>query len=933
MRIPSSSYRIQFNINFDFKKARDIMKYLASLCITDIYASPIFKAKKGSLHGYDVVDMNQLNPDLGTESDFEELMNNIKKAGMGWLQDIVPNHMAFDGENTMLMDVLENGPQSEYFDFFDIEWKHFYEGLSERLLAPFLGKHYSESLDAREIILNYDSDGFYISYYSLKMPLKIESYVRIITHRLPVLKRKLGEDHPDLIKFLGVLYSLKTLPVSKEERPARYSQIQFIKRILRELFNNNLTIQEFIKNNVAIFNGETGAGSDLSLLDSLLSEQLFRLSFWKVATEELNYRRFFNINGLISVRMEEERVFNATHALILNLIKAKKITGLRIDHIDGLYDPTGYLKKLRESTGDVYIMVEKILQHEEALPSLWAIQGTTGYDFLNYVNGVFCDDRNGSKFNKLYYTFTGSKTSYEAMLYEKRKMIIEKDMTGDVDNLAHLLKKISSKNRYGYDMSLYGLKKAIIEILAHFPVYRTYISHDVYTDRDRFYMNEAIEKAREMNLALLYELDFLESFLLLKFDEKLSGENKDEWIHFVMRFQQLTGPLMAKGFEDTTLYVYNRLLSLNDVGGSPDNFGVSSTEFHEFNLKRSRRQPHSINATSTHDTKRGEDVRARINVLSEIPDIWESNLKKWSRINRRKKKTIKGTTVPDKNDEYFLYQTMVGAMPLRKEEFDHFKIRLKDYIIKAVREAKVHTAWLKPDTDYEENFLAFIEKLFYPSDKNQFLEEFLKFQKMISFYGTFNSLSQTLLKITSPGIPDFYQGSEFWDLNLVDPDNRRPVDFSLRSWLLNEIKSREGDLSRLINELFSTREDGRIKLFLMYKLLSIRQKHRKLFEKGDYIPIEIDGKYKDSVISFARMHGPLWAITVAPRFLTGVVKENQYPLGTVVWGDTHLILPDNAPVVWREMITGSTLKSERRVLVGEALRQFPAAVLINKAKV
>jgi len=930
MRIPVATYRLQFNPEFDFKKAREVVSYLIELGITDIYASPVFKAKKGSPHGYDVVDMNQLNPDLGPKKDFDRLIADVKKADMGWIQDIVPNHMAFDGENQMLMDVLENGKNSEYYDFFDIEWNHFYESLSDRVLAPFLGRHYSESLEAKEIKLKYNINGFYINYYSLNLPLKIESYVSVITHRLPVLRTTLGEDHPDLIKFLGILYSLKTLPASQEERLGRYSQIQFIKRMFWELYTSNSTVQEFINENLEIFSGEKEAEEGMNLLDSLLSEQLYRLSFWKVATEELNYRRFFNINGLISLRMENEKAFNGTHAMVLNLVKDKKISGLRIDHIDGLYDPSGYLKTLREKTEDVYIVVEKILERDEDLPSLWAAQGTTGYDYLNYVNGIFLDEENGRIFNKLYYNFTGFKTSYDALLYEKKHLVIEKDMAGDVDNLAHLLKRISSKNRYGNDMTLFSLRKAIVEILAHFPVYRTYVRNDYYSESDRRYIIEAVGKARDMNPALVYELSFIELFLLLESSD-LSEEERNEWIHFVMRFQQLTGPLMAKGFEDTTLYVYNRLLSLNDVGGSPDKFGISLTEFHDFNVRRSRRQPHSMNATATHDTKRGEDIRARLNVLSEIPELWESNIKKWSRHNRKKKKSLKGVTIPERNDEYFLYQTLIGALPFKMDEMDNFKVRLKDYIIKAVREAKVHTAWLKPDTDYEENYIKFIDKILTPSDKNLFLDDFLKFQKTVSHYGIFNSLAQTLVKITSPGIPDFYQGTEFWDLNLVDPDNRRPVDFELRMWLLKEIKAAgNGNFENLIQNLFSTSEDGRIKLFLIYRALEVRNRYRNLYEKGTYIPLQTDGKYKDNIIAYASEYKPDYSVTIAPRFLTRVVDEHRYPFGKDVWHDTAVMLPEDSPDRWAEMIAGSEVRGNKSVLVGEVFQRFPGALLISK---
>jgi (1->4)-alpha-D-glucan 1-alpha-D-glucosylmutase len=931
MRIPTATYRLQFSPDFGFKQAQDIISYLNEIGISDIYASPIFKAREGSHHGYDVVDMNQLNPDLGSANDFERLVRRIKKDGMGWIQDFVPNHMAFDGENKMLMDVLENGQHSEYFDFFDIEWDHLYESLSERLLAPFLGRHYSESLDAREINLQYDNNGFFITYYSLKLPLKIESYVRVLTHRLNGLRKQLGDDHPDMIKFLGILYSLKNLPESKDERLERYSQIQFIKRMFWELYSKNETIKEFINGSVDAFNGGNDSENDLNLLDNLLSEQLFRLSFWKVATEELNYRRFFNINGLISLRMEDERVFDATHVFILNLIKSRKIHGLRIDHIDGLYDPTGYLRRLREKTGEIYIAVEKILAPDEELPSLWAVQGTTGYDFLNYVNGIFCDDRNGRKFNKLYYNFTGFKTSYETILYEKKKLIIEKDMAGDVNNLAQLLKKISSKDRYGVDITLYGVKRAMHEILALFPVYRTYQTYDNYSESDHHFITETIKMARDLNPGLLHELNFIERFLLLEFSDYHTEEDKKEWVHFVMRFQQLTGPLMAKGFEDTTLYVYNRLISLNDVGGSPDKFGFSLGEFHAFNQNRTLRQPHSMNATSTHDTKRGEDIRARINVLSEMPDLWEANLKKWSRLNRKKKKMIRGVAIPDKNDEYFLYQTLAGGLPFKEEEYDDFKGRLKEYIIKAVREAKVYTAWLKPDTDYEDNYLDFIDRILEPSDENHFWREFLQFQEMVSFYGIFNSLSQTLIKITSPGFPDFYQGSEFWDLNLVDPDNRRPVDFSLRAWLFREMKSREGrKKSKIISELLSTRKDGRIKLFLIYKALAARQKQRNLFEKGNYVPVKTTGTNRDSIIAFAWEQKPLWAVIVAPRFLTGIIQENKDPMGNGVWSDTRIVLPEETPSLWNEEITGTEIKGGQTLLVGDILKYFPCALLTIK---
>ncbi|MER3447166.1 MAG: malto-oligosyltrehalose synthase [Candidatus Dadabacteria bacterium] len=928
MNIPIATYRLQFNYSFGFKEACEIIGYLSQLGISSIYASPIFKARKGSLHGYDVVDPNKLNPELGTVEDFDELIRGLKEHGMGWIQDIVPNHMSYSGENEILMDILENGKASSYLRFFDIEWNHPYENMNGRLLSPFLGRLYGESLEDGEIQLKYDENGFNVNYYDLRFPIKIESYLNIITYRLNTLEERLGEDHADFIKLLGILYSLKNLPASGEGVVERYNQIRFIKRMLWELYTRNREIKEFIDENKEIFNGERGNPDSFSLIDGLLSEQNFRLSFWKVAAEEINYRRFFNINELISLKVEDEDVFNHTHSLIFKLVGEGKFTGLRIDHIDGLNDPTVYLRRLRDKIGDTYTVVEKILDLKESLPSFWPIQGTTGYEFLNYVNGIFCDMRNEREFNEIYLDFTGLTISYDDLVAEKKRLIIGKHMAGDIDNLAHMMKRISGRHRHGSDITLYGLRRALVEVMALFPVYRTYINQDVLSEDDKLYIKEAVKRAMRTNPGLLNELDFIEQFLLVKFGEYISEDEKKECIDFIMRFQQYTGPLMAKGFEDTTLYVYNRLLSLNDVGGNPNKFGISLEEFHNFSRNRAELWPYSMNTTSTHDTKRGEDIRARINVLSEIPEEWEANIEKWTKINEKKKKVINGKDVPDKNDEYFLYQTLIGALPFYEEEYSTFVERIKNYIIKAVREAKVHTAWIKPDTDYEEAFISFIDEILKPSEKNQFLKEFLPFQKRVAFYGIFNSLSQTLVKITSPGVPDFYQGTELWDLNLVDPDNRRLVDFEKRRRFLNEIKEKR-DVLNLIGELISNKEDGRIKLFLIYKALRARAKRKELFEKGDYIGIEIGGKYKDHVLAFARRKEKSWAITVAPRFLTYLISGDEYPIGGRVWEDTYITLPEDSPFLWMDSFTNRIVKCKGTLLMGETLEYFPVTLLLS----
>ena len=1068
MRIPVSTYRLQFTPSFGFKEGRGIMEYLSWLGISDIYASPIFKAKKGSLHGYDVVDPNQLNPEVGAMRDFEELTHEVKRLGMGWIQDYVPNHMAFDTENQMLMHVLENGQGSEYYDFFDIEWNYPFEpSISGQVLAPFLGGLYGETLEKGEIQLRYDEGGFSINYYNLRFPLLIETYADVLTHNhgLKKLKKKLGRFHLDFLKLLGILYILKTLAL-KEEDSDRADQVLFIKRMLWELYTTNEDVRKVIDEDIRLLNGQKGNPESFGPLDALLSKQLFRLSFWKVANEEINYRRFFNINELISLKIGEKQVFSSFHLLILGLLRDERFTGLRVDHLDGLYNPMEYLERLREETGETYLIVEKILNLKEELLSSWPVQGTTGYDFLNHLNELFCERKNKKRFQQIYSELTGLNIPYERLLYEKKKLIIEKNMAGDVDGLARLLKRVSIKDRYGSDITLNSIKKAIVELLALFPIYRTYISYKTFNTTDRFYITETIRKARKKEPDLVYEFNFIEKFLLLAFRDSQTDEEKKEWINFTMRFQQLTGPLMAKGLEDTTFYVYNRLLSLNEVGGDPSRFGITAEEFHDFNQKRASVWPYSLSATATHDTKRGEDARARINVLSEIPAEWERKVKLWSKMNKAKKPMVGNINVPDRNDEYFLYQTILGAFPFDESEKADFTRRLKAYIIKAIREAKVHTAWIEPDTEYENAFTSFIEEILEPSEQNPFLKDFLLFHRKIAFYGIFNSLSQTLIKITSPGVPDFYQGTELWDFNFVDPDNRRPVDFEKRKELLKELlrevisdqlsvgkkvisyqlsviskdsekkvvsdqlsgekkvisdqlsvgkkvisdqlsgekkvisdqlsviskdniyqpasdnseklktdnfklktdnfssiqqpipdnseklktenfklkTSLAGDIAGSIDKLLATKEDGRIKLFLTWRALRARGKNKDIFQQGDYLPLNGGGKFKDHIIAFARRvpkdrlntensamanRKNSWAITIAPRFLTSIIKENEYPLGRDVWRDTYVTLPKGSPSLWKDAITGQIIESDQTLRIGDVLNYFPAALLIS----
>ena len=516
MRIPGATYRLQFTPDFGFAQAEAVIDYLRDLGITDVYASPIFHARPGSQHGYDVVDPNRLNPELGTVEEFEALVASAQRAGLGWLQDIVPNHMAYDSQNRLLMDVLENGPASPYADFFDIQWNHPYESMKGKVLAPFLGRFYGECLESGEISLRYDERGLHIVYFSLTLPVNIEAYSEVLTDNLPEIRRRIGADHLDYIKLLGVLYTLKNIAPG-QEGAERADHIVFVKRILWELYSGNETIRRHLDDNLARFNGIAGQPESFNQLDHLLSQQWYRLAFWKVAAEELDYRRFFNINELISLRMEEERVYRHTHALVRKLASEGKFTGLRIDHVDGLYDPLGYLMRLRRDLPDAYLVVEKILAFDEDLPAEWPVQGSTGYEFLNYVNGIFCARANRRLFSQIYERFTGLTTSAANLMVEKKRLIIGKYMAGDIEGLAFLLRSVSSRDRHAADVTLYGLKRALVEVLAYFPVYRSYVSPGYCSAQDRHWLSTAVERAKAGNAGLLLELNFIQTIFAARF--------------------------------------------------------------------------------------------------------------------------------------------------------------------------------------------------------------------------------------------------------------------------------------------------------------------------------------------------------------------------------------------------------------------------------
>lgn len=983
IRTPMSTYRLQFNAGFRFADARNIAAYLYRLGISDIYASPIFKARSGSLHGYDILEQNSINPEIGTVFEFDGLVEELHRLNMGLILDIVPNHMCVEGPNPFWLDLLENGPSSSYSSFFDIDWHPVKHELANKVLLPILGDQYGTVLENGELSLSFEEGSFFVSYYEHKLPVVPKTYNSILTCRLNELEQLSQVDDAGLQELLSIITALKHLPPPTEMDPERiaerYREKEIIKRRLWSLYRENQVLREFIDANVALFNGTRGEPASFNRMDALLREQVYRISHWRVATEEINYRRFFDINSLGAIRMEDPDVFNMTHQLIFSLIADRKITGLRIDHADGLLNPAEYLHRLQmgcfvsmhrrngelslqnnpadETTAELlarydlivdadksykpfYIVSEKILLKSERLPDDWPVFGTTGYDFANQVNGIFVDTANARKFETLYTRFLQHRIDLPDVVYQKKKLVMQVAMSSEVNTLGHYLNIISEQNRHTRDFTLNSLIKSIVEFIACFPVYRTYTSSMEVSDRDRQYIDTAVGRAKRLNPAINASVfDFIRDVLMLRFPTPMPDEQKTAWLDFVKRFQQITGPVMAKGVEDTAFYLYNRLVSLNEVGGSPERFGISLEAFHGQNIERVKSRLLAMLASSTHDTKRSEDVRARINVLSEIPDLWREAIGCWGRQNRRVKMVVDGKPAPSRNEEYLLYQTLIGTWPFcatTDEEFAVFRNRIKAYMLKAMREAKVHTSWINPNTLHEDAVMYFIDTILKDSPRNGFIRDFATFQQVTATCGVVNSLAQTLLKITSPGIPDFYQGNELWDFSLVDPDNRRPVDFDVRIGYLQEIQQMEAENGILATarQVAATIADGRIKLYLTYKALNFRRENLELFEVGRYLPHELEGSFQECVCAFERSKNDSSVLVVVPRFCSRLLPDGgTLPLGGDVWQDTSLRLPfEPVSSCYRNVLTGETLtvvqgESGPLLYLKDILAQFPVALL------
>ena len=980
--IPLSTYRLQFNSNFRFEDARKLVPYLEKLGITHCYSAPILKARAGSPHGYDIIDHNQLNPEIGTLEEFRQLAHELQSRGMGLLLDTVPNHMGLGtGDNPWWQDVLQNGRTSAYADFFDIDWEPIKPELRNKVLLPILGNTYGEQLESGNIKIHLDEEGkLMVKYFDTRLPVDPQT-IPLIFGATREFRRHNGTNGSSVLaEFDALLTALGRLPANSVVDPAdvrrRQTEMPRLLDDFAHLVRESPEVRAQVEEALRELNGRAGDSSSFDALHELLEKQAYRFAFWRVSGEEINYRRFFDINDLVGLRMENPRVFAATHKLMRTLLSEGLISGLRVDHPDGLLDPLQYFMRMQRlyaashclgaeptlaSAGDgieldvhtafaqqesrhlqapLYLLAEKILEPGEHLAEGWPIDGTVGYDFTNLVNGIFIDRRNERLFSNLYQRVVEFGVKVEKLIYESKKLVMRRALASEVNVLAQLLDEISNSDRRARDYTRGVLRESIRETMACFPVYRTYIDEQGrLSETDRGYIEQAIDCAKRQNGTPAPEVfDFLRSILLLEAndtDTTINGYRRQ--LYFTLKFQQLTGPVMAKGLEDTACYVYNRFISVNEVGGTPASFGVPVSEFHRGNEERAERSPNSMLATSTHDTKRSEDVRARLNALSEMPRMWTSYVMKWRRVNRKHKVTLAdGRIVPDNNEEYLLYQTLVGAWPLRiesREQWQEFVRRIQQYIYKAMHEAKVNLSWLNPNPEYVAGMNAFIENILSPTQgrkANLFWDSLQKLLPQLMYFGCINSLAQALLKLTCPGVPDIYQGQEMWNFSLVDPDNRRPVDFDSRVRAAEELRSRAmtDGAAAVCSDMLKDYRDGRMKLWVTMRALNFRREQTDLFRRGRYLPLQALHGKQEHVVAFARQHAGEVAITAVPRLSLTLMKGREEPPVGAVWNDTALSLPPEAiGKRLRNVLTDEIIHPGQSLLCREIFASFPVALL------
>jgi len=952
--LPTATYRLQFHAGFTFEAATAVVDYLAALGISHCYASSYLKAVPESSHGYDVADPTQLNPEIGSEETYAAWIAALRAHGMGHIIDLVPNHMGIArSANPWWQDVLENGESSRFADIFDIDWQPLKSELEHKVLLPVLGDAYGAVLERQEIRLEYEHGALRARYFEQWFPIAPGTYDRVLGHELQALLDAAGPESEAATEFLSILTAIRNLPGRLVTDPAtrieRDREKEVIKRRLAELTTRSPEVHAHVVRAVESFNGHPGDPRSFDALDDLLSEQSYRLAYWRVAAEEINYRRFFDINELAAIRMEDHAVFDRVHAYAFELLRRDCVDGFRIDHVDGLFDPGDYLQRMqaraREVRPDLYadrplfLVVEKILGMDEDLPD-WPVEGTTGYDFLGMLNGLFIERQNERAIDGIYHQFTRLRVPYREIAYRGKQLILRVSMASELNVLAHRLNRFSERHRHYRDFTLNSLNQAMREIIACFPVYRSYVNErePVPSDPDREYIERAVREARRRNPNRPAAVYHFVRDLLLKRGEFIRDSEHGEHMAFVGKFQQVTSPVTAKGIEDTALYLYNRLVSLNEVGSEPDHFGTSPEQLHGWLQTRAKRWSHGLSATSTHDTKRSEDVRARINVLSEIPGAWRQATSRWARSNRRARTLIEGQSYPSRNEEYLLYQTLIGSWPLAADmsadDRRDYGERIASYMLKAMREAKVFTSWLNPSDVHEQAMRHFVETIV-ASDNTAFLDDFVDFHQRIAQLGIYNSLAQVATKIAAPGVPDFYQGTELWDFSLVDPDNRRPVDYARRRMLLAELDAETASTgaAAVAAGLMASPRDDRLKLFTVATMLRFRQARRELFDHGAYTPLAVAGARQAHLFAFSRGYSGREAIVAVPRLLATVLADvTEVPLGSRVWGDTTVSLPTPAAATYHIVLTDRVVPLQHdgdRVTVAAAdlFDTFPIALI------
>lgn len=890
---PVSTYRVQFNKDFTLTHLLELVPYFGKLGIRTIYASPIFKAVPGSMHGYDIVNPYVINPEIGTEDQLQKVIAALGKEGIGWIQDIVPNHMAFHHTNEWLMDVMEKGSMSVYATFFDITWAG--DFFHARLMAPFLGSSLDEAIQSKALQLVLESGRLFLHYGEQFYPINSRTYETILKGN--------SDQTPfaSITQFLEQLTELHQIDDHVQYAFRRYEiELQFAS--LMHLAETKDYVETCI---------ERVNGSD-ELIKGVADNQFYRLCEWRETNTRINYRRFFLVNGLICVNMQSEQVFSQYHHKVKSFVDEGLFQGLRIDHIDGLYDSERYCMRLRDLVGpESYIVVEKILELGEQLPRNWPIQGTTGYDFLGTVNNLFTRNKAENKLSKFYSSLTSDRKPIAQEVEEKKTAILYQYMGGELENLYRFFMEIAAEEIEGTDV-----KSAIAEFLILCPIYRMYGNAFPLRKSEQQEIRDILNKARERRPSLIKPLNLLEKVLL---QNTMSGDEdyNSRVLQFYQRCMQLTGPLMAKGVEDTLMYTYNRFLAHNEVGDGLDFFGLTVSEFHARMQERQERWPLTQNTTSTHDTKRGEDVRMRLNVLADLEDEWIALVQHWIVINSRHK----SGDAPSLNDEYFIYQTLIGVYP-NAPEVD-FVPRLEEYFMKAFREAKKNSDWSDPNEPYELAVTAFVKKII--AEESDFRSSFLPFQQKVSDHGMINSLAQLILKFTCPGVPDTYQGTTSWDLSLVDPDNRKLVDYGVHKLdliaVMNTLPSNDS-----LPDLWTTRADGRVKLYVCYALLQLRKTEEDLFLHGHYFPLEVKGAFKENCLAFARRSKGTWIVSVVPLNIARISVPDDHKIA-VDWKDTKIILPGEAPLRWADILSGRFGEHKGEILLANILKEIPFAVL------